>query len=89
MAGILGDGNAFLVKRLLIRSRKSSIAKRRLGREGEIGEWGKVFNQGHWDHQERFDERRSSGDAAEENKFLSIEIAILKTAGGNKGLDWS
>ena len=34
-------------------------------------------------------ERRSSGDAAEENRFLPLETAILKTSGGNKGLDRS
>jgi len=34
-------------------------------------------------------ERRLSGDDAKENKFFLIEIAMLKTAGGNKNLDGS
>jgi len=48
------------------------------------------LSEGDWlELSETVCERRSSGDAAEENRFLSIEIAIPKTAGGNKGVDWS
>ena len=54
MVGIPGDGNAFLAKRLLIRSKRSTHRCKKTGAGRRNGESERVFNQGHWDYQKRF-----------------------------------
>ena len=54
MAAIPGDGNASLAKRLLIKSKRSIHRYKKTGSGRRNGEWERVFNQGHWDHQKRF-----------------------------------
>jgi hypothetical protein len=82
MAGILGDGNALFAGRLLMRSRRSIGCPKKTGTRGRSGRVEKNGDESNW-------EWRASRDDPKESKFFLIEIAILKTAGGNQYLDWS
>ena len=52
MAGIPGDGNAFLAKRLSIKSKRSTHRCKKTGAGRRNGESERVFNQGHGCYQE-------------------------------------